>query len=339
MPPTPEQRSGRLGMLYVQRQALLAGCTPIEYPSDLDTGIDGLLEFADRSGPRLLALQVKHGRSFFDARGARCQVDAEHLRAWAAYAVPVALVVVSADDDSALCINVTQYVREHPSVLELGTHTLRPTQPFDAKSLRGAVAMWAIRSGVGEVLGALLSADPEARRASLSLLYPFRSDRRAVFCLAAAIREEPDRHVMRHMCDFYSRYLPHPEVSFDVGADLRRYAASVLSESPRSAIVTMLAAFGDDDEVGDWSGMEEIYGITEEEIWDRHSIVNRGTPQQGIAEVIAVSASPARLLALITDDDVEISERRAAAGLFGYLGTRAAWTRWMPFVKRSTMAR
>ena len=307
-------------MLYVERQALLGGCTLIAFPPDLDTGIDGFLEFPHPNGSRLVALQVKKGLSFFDSRGARCHADTQHLRGWSIYAVPVILVVVRNDESEAFWMNVTQYVHERPEVLSQRSHVLRPSQRFNVASIRAMTDTLATAFTFGDSLKLLLDTDPAVRAGSVSLFYPLRNDKRTPFCLSTAIREERDRAVMSGMCDFYSRYLPHPEFSFGVEQRLRDYATRLLVEAPRQALITMLEAFGDDDEIGDWSGMGEIYGIREDEIWGRHSIITRGTVQQGIAEVVGAAANSDRLWAIVADDTVPISERRAAAGLFGYLG-------------------
>jgi hypothetical protein len=218
-------------------------------------------------------------------------------------------------------MNVTQYVLDKPEVLQQGSHVLRPAERFDVVALREAIRPIATAAAFDDVLAALLSPDPERRLSSLSFFYPLRHEKRTPFCLSAAIREETDPVVMAHLCDFYSRYLPHPEVSFaDVRPALRAYAADAMREVPTRALMNILIAFGDEDEIGDWSGMGEIYGVSEDEIWDRDAIITRGTVQQGIAEVVGIAATPERLLAIVADNAGGISERRAAAGLFAYLG-------------------
>ena len=75
--------TGRLGMNFVERVALEAHSKPIPVPEDLDTGIDGFIEFSELDGvSRLIAFQIKRGASYFDETGAKCQVDSEHLRFW-----------------------------------------------------------------------------------------------------------------------------------------------------------------------------------------------------------------------------------------------------------------
>ena len=98
---TPNKLSGRLGMNYVERVALKAGCKPIVVPEDLDTGIDGFIEFADGERISLIAFQVKHGSSFFDKRGAKHNADPRHWRYWMNYPLPVILVLVHANDIDA----------------------------------------------------------------------------------------------------------------------------------------------------------------------------------------------------------------------------------------------
>ena len=105
---------GRLGLNFVERVALEACAKPIPVPEDLDTGIDGFIEWNEpNSVSRLIAFQVKHGASYWDKGGARCRVHAEQLRYWGQYAVPVFLIVVRAGGSEALCMDVREYVLRH----------------------------------------------------------------------------------------------------------------------------------------------------------------------------------------------------------------------------------
>src|SRR5690606_11172986 len=120
-------------------------------------------------------------------------------------------------------------------------------------------------------------------------------------------------------CDFYSRYLSHPEVTFGARFALRSYAASLLSDLTRSQTIAVLRSFSD-DEFGDWSGATTFFELSEDEIWDGTAIIDRGTVQQGIAEVLAVATTPQSLLSIAADPTVPATERCTAVGVFGYLG-------------------
>lgn len=312
---------GRLGMNFVERVALEAGCKPIEISEDLDTGIDGFLEFPGAE-TNLVAFQVKRGNSFFDDRGPKHQTDPRHLRYWKGYPVPVILVIVRADESEACWMDVRQHIRGFPHLVEEGPFVLRPprTQRFEPASLRNEIRALAPHFEFGDAVSALTDPDVGTRHSAVSSLYPFRMERRAAFCLAAAMRFETDLHVLQYLCDFLSRYLPHPETTFITGGPFRDYAESLLSDIPRQQLLNVLAAFNDSEEYGDWDGATEIYSMDDEGIWDRHAVVYRGTVQQGIAEVVRVAASPAQLLSVVADSEVPLGNRRAAVALFGYLG-------------------
>ena len=288
---------------------------------DLDTGIDGFLEFPDTE-TNLVAFQVKRGDSFFDDHGPKHQTDRRHLRYWKGYPLPVILVIVRADGSEAFWMDVRQHIRNHPHLVEDGPFVLRPSRSrrFESASLKHEIRALAQRYEFGDAVSALIDPDAGTRHSSLSLLYPFRMERRAAFCLAAALRSEIDLHVLQDLCDFFSRYLPHPEMRFMPDGQLLEYAESLLSDIPRQQLLNVLAAFNDSEEYGDWDGATEIHSMADEEIWDRHAIIHRGTVQQGIAEVMRVAASPAQLRSVIADSEVPVGQRKAAVALFGYLG-------------------
>ncbi|WP_437895188.1 DUF4365 domain-containing protein [Sorangium sp. So ce124] len=313
--------TGRLGVNYVERVALEAGCKPIFMPEDLDTGIDGFIEFVGDAAT-LVAFQVKRGPSFFDNAGAKHQADARHLRYWKGYVLPVILIIVRDDESDALWMDVRQHVRDSPSIVERGPFVLRPPrlQRFESAALTGVIRKLATPYQFGDAVSALCDADGETRLSALSLLYRFRMERRTPFCLAAALRAELDLDALATFCDFYSRYMSHPEVPFGADRELSAYARSLLAGLPRSQLLNLLAAFNSDEEYGDWDGATEIYSMSEEEIWDRHAVVERGTVQQGIAVVVGAAASPEQLLSVLADSEVTLGQRKAAVALFGYLG-------------------
>lgn len=321
----PTKITGRLGMNFVERVALQAGCKPIQVPEDLDTGIDGLIEFKETVGiTKVVAFQVKRGPSFFDKRGAKHQADSRHLNYWKGYALPVILIVIREDESEAFWMDVRQYARENPSVLSRESFVLRPPagHRFDAASLSGAIRESAQYSDFGDAVSALTDPADTQRASALSLLYRFRTERRALFCLAAAIRGERAPHVLVAFCDFFSRYFPHPEVSFGVEKELSEYAAELLRELSREQVLHILAAFDFGEPNGEWDGAVEIYGCSDDEVWPRQDVIERGTVQQGIALVVGVAVTPKELLAVIADHHVPLRHRKSAVALFGYLGYR-----------------
>jgi hypothetical protein len=319
----PNKVKGRLGVNYVERVALEAGCKPIPMPEDLDTGIDGFIEFTETHGVTpLIAFQVKRGTSFFDKLGAKYQADAAHLHYWSRYAIPVILIVVRDDESEAFWMDVRQYARDKPSLPQSGSSVLHLPlgQRFDPTALTQAVRELARPVEFGDAVAALSDSDVACRISALSLLYRFRMERRTPFCVAGAIHSELDLDALKSFCDFFSRYMSHPEASFAVAPELSTYARSLLAHLSRKQLLRVIAAFNDNDEFGDWSGATEIYGMSKDDIWDRHATIQRGTVQQGIAEIVGAAASPAELLSIIGDSSVPHGERRASVALFGYLG-------------------
>ncbi|HEX4334336.1 MAG TPA: DUF4365 domain-containing protein [Polyangiaceae bacterium] len=322
MKPSPNKIAGRLGVMHVERAALDAGCKPIQVPEDLDTGIDGLIEFSEDNGvTKLVAYQVKRGASFFDARGPRHQTDARHLRYWMHYAVPVLLIIVREDDSEAFWMDARQHATMNPRIVTDGPHVLRPPmdQPFTADTLAGTIRACAEAHDFGDAISALTDNSCETRASAVSLFYRFRMERRTPFCLSAALRVEGDPIVLAAVCDFYSRYLQHPETTFGAEQALSTYARSLLTEFSHPQLLSLLTAFNDDEEHGDWDGATEFFGLPEDMIWDRYDIITRGTIQQGVAEVVGAAATSEGLLSVMSDPNVSLQQRKSATALFGYL--------------------
>jgi len=103
-------------------------------------------------------------------------------------------------------------------------------------------------------------------------------------------------------------------------------------------LLLFLRAFNDDEHYGDWSGAGEFVAYGEDQIPDCHAVIERGTIQQGIAEVVRAAATPVELLQVAGDVSVPLSERRAAAALFGYLEYRRPLSEIEQLVARETDA-
>ena len=315
---------GRLGMNFVERVALDANCKPIPVPEDLDTGIDGFLEFGARDDvSRLIAFQVKRGTSYFDDLGPKCRVHARHLSYWRHYEVPVFLIVVRDDESEAFWMDVREYSRAPRRSVEGETVVLRLNRHFSAVALAHTLRRSAMAYGFDDAVAALTNPDAGTRLSALSHLYRYRAERRTPFCLAAALRIDSDQGVIGSLCDFYSRYLAHPETPFGVDRHLSSYAATLLTHFPEGQLLRVLEAFGENQESADcelWDGTVEIFNLAEDQIWVRHDVIARGSLQQGIGQVLRHVATPEQLIAVATDARVSLSSRRSAVAAFGYLG-------------------
>ena len=203
---------------------------------------------------------------------------------------------------------------------------LRPGRPFDAAVLGRTMRGTAEAYEFGTAIAGLTDVVATVRLAAVAHLYRFRRERRTLFCLAAGLRTDADPVVLCHLCDFYSRYLSHPEASFaDLDSQLLDYAKTLLADFPAAQLVRLLDAFGgDEEEFGAWDGAVEIFGMTEAEIWSREDMVTRGSLQQGIAQVMLYAAPREALLAIAADVQVSLSARCAAVALLGYLGYSCA---------------
>lgn len=316
---------GRLGLNHIERMALEAGCKMIPVPEDLDTGIDGYIEYEspDNKDGRLLAFQVKYGESFFEEGRPRVQVNDRLLRYWRDYAVPVLLIVVSPKGDIGYWMDVQGYAREQPQVVSGGPYSvwLPLDQRFSSSALVSVLMpLYSRQPDFADGVRRLCSGNPIRRISALSVLFPFHKERLVPFCLAAAIKQEDNPEVMLAMCDFYSRYLHHPEAPFFVDQQLQNYAFSQLARMPYKSLLAILLGMINGSEDYSLEAATEIYSLSEEEVWDRCDVIDRGTQHQGLAEVVSASASGDDLWRVVLDGQAPDEARQAAVALYGYLG-------------------
>jgi hypothetical protein len=310
-------------MNYVDSVALRAGCKLIPVPEDLDTGIDGFIEFAQEQTAlgKLVAFQVKRGESFFRHGRPHAQTDKKHLLYWQSYCMPVLFILVNEDGTESYWMDVQQHIRDTPEIVESGPYVLYPpkTQPFSVSTLIEVILpRYARQLMFGDVISALCSSSKEERLASLSLAYPFHAERRTVFAITSGLCFETEHASVRILCDFLSRYLPHPETSFGAPSSTSEYAEQLLGRLGDTQLLRILEAFETEEQ--NFDATVEIFNMEPEEVWVRQDMFERASVQQSMAVVIRAIADERRLLSIVTDNTVDSKARRAAVALFGYLG-------------------
>jgi hypothetical protein len=125
------------GIAYVASTAAQAGCILHQVNQEYDLGVDAFLELIRENEPinKLVALQVKTGRSYWKGNG-DCQMGVgKHKSYWEKHPLPVFGIVVNDAAHDAAWVNLKNALKSKP---EAGTVAFRRTKTnrFDAESLR-----------------------------------------------------------------------------------------------------------------------------------------------------------------------------------------------------------
>jgi hypothetical protein len=322
--------TGQLGQNFIERVVLQAGCKPVAYPVEMDSGLDGHIEFVvnEEVTGKLVAFQVKHGQSFWRSDKPFVQTSKSELHYWLYHDLPVILIVVRPDGNTAYWMDVKGHIERNPAVIESGPYTLYPPlgQQFDSSSLMTQIFRLAVRPDFGTVARNLSSPSAQQRLSGLETALAFRAERRACFVLVAALLFEHDPELTRYLCEILSRYLPHPEMSFiDVSSDLRAYVASLLTQLPNHTLYRILSSFKTEDFDFMGPGVEEVYRRSANEVWPPQEVFERGSIQQSMA-VVAGRIGKSRFAQIIEDTHLGSDIRCAAIALYAYCDERGLQT-------------
>lgn len=322
--------TGQLGQNFVERVILQAGCKPVAYPVERDSGLDGHIEFVVNEAVtgKLIAFQVKQGQSFWRSGKPFVQTNKRELNYWFYHDLPVILVVVRPDGNTAYWMDVKGHIERNPAVIESGPYTLYPplSQQFDSSSVMTQILQLAVRPDFGTVARNLSSPDAQQRLSGLETALAFRAERRACFVLVAALFFEHDSELTRYLCGVLSRYLPHPEASFsDISSDLRSYVSLLLTELPNHTLYQILSSFQTEDFDFMGPGVEEVYHRSDDEVWPPQEVFERGSIQQSMA-VVAECIGKDRFGRIIEDIHLGSDIRCAAIALYAYCDERGLRT-------------
>lgn len=114
------------GIHYVGAIATGGNCVFQKVDEENDQGNDAYIEFiSDEVATSLFCwVQVKSGPSYRRPDGYAFTADKEHFEYWSRFPVPVVGIVYDPDAKSAVWVNVSDYLRSHPDVLENGPYTI-----------------------------------------------------------------------------------------------------------------------------------------------------------------------------------------------------------------------
>ena len=115
------------GVSFVQNIVQKANCIfePISLENDL--GNDCYIEFIDNEVATSFCVfaQIKSGNSYKDISGYKIPADKDHLEYWANHLIPVIGIVYDPEQEKAFWVNITEYIKNNPSILKQQYHNIR----------------------------------------------------------------------------------------------------------------------------------------------------------------------------------------------------------------------
>jgi len=130
------------GLQYLQEIVNEQGSILRPVHQETDIGIDAFIELVEdeKSLGRIVAIQVKSGDSYYNAKNKEFQIrtDQDHLDYWKSFMVPVLLIAYSPTENIAGWVSVRDFIEyEKYHGREAGTTIKIPTyKPFNIKSFK-----------------------------------------------------------------------------------------------------------------------------------------------------------------------------------------------------------
>lgn len=134
------QATSREGINFVRTLVERHNSTFQEIDLHNDLGNDAYVEFVveENATGCCVALQIKSGTSYrTGSMKYGFQSDRDHFEYWSSHTLPVLAVIFDPDTDSAFWIDITDHLRQHPSVITDGPYTIYADQKLSDSSFDG----------------------------------------------------------------------------------------------------------------------------------------------------------------------------------------------------------
>lgn len=117
----------RNGLRYIQEVIERNNCIYQEIAFSNDQGNDCYIEFIENNVATSFCVfaQIKSGKSYKDNNGYKIPADKEHLVYWKDHLLPVVGLVYDDEIRTAFWVNITEYLKSNPHVVQQQDHTIR----------------------------------------------------------------------------------------------------------------------------------------------------------------------------------------------------------------------
>lgn len=127
------------GFHYVSGIVARANCIIQKVDADNDQGNDAYIEFiSNEVATSLFAwVQIKSGASYRRSEGYAIPTDREHFEYWNNFPVPVIGIVYDPERKLSVWVNISDFLRSHPGVIEDGPFTIPASNEFSDDTFAG----------------------------------------------------------------------------------------------------------------------------------------------------------------------------------------------------------
>lgn len=319
------QLVGDEGIDYIALTCSRAGAYFLARPRQ-DIGIDGHIEFlnANRRPTGAIAwIQAKAGASYVATSGKYIiRADRQHFELWLSYSTPVIGIVYNPKRRDARWINLTEYLRANPDLVESGPYRVEApaSQPFSEEAFAQfqtameCIHLQAVSPVPQELIDAYLSDSAADKEQILYELFArYRWTPLACFFFHHALRSETDQSAISLLTYFISFYRHHADRFYGRDVDnicpyeLKELASRSIRDFGIPEVLKLLSVI--DEENGlERGGMGQLVGFQLYDVSDvttklRHIVQARRIDDR------ARFYSVALLIEYFQDDELDFYEQ------------------------------
>ena len=256
---TKKKATAKAGLTLVSYIVSSQGSAFRELPEDTDIGIDAFVEFIDKERALGLwvGLQIKSGVSYFknvENKIFKVTLTKDDFEYYNYQTFPIALIVVEPNEQVISWLDIKKFILEHPQCLVKNNTTITvdyKVNPFNKEKFNQVFIPYFIdrykninnlKVSIDIFNHAAISNNINERLSGIVDLVSNETTKMKKFTIYILLHNifNKDRNIRAISTDALSRYLPHPEVSFNAPREIRNYLREALSYFDKEEIIELL---------------------------------------------------------------------------------------------------
>ncbi|RYM35720.1 DUF4365 domain-containing protein [Brumimicrobium glaciale] len=133
--------TSKKGINYIKRVIKSVNCEFHSIHQENDIGLDAIIELNDNSGRkgRLVAIQVKSGKSFFTTKAGKCKINiSDHREYWLNHDLDVYGIVYIPELFKAFYVDIKEYINNNPKRTVI-TFSTAPENEFNFENFGNSI--------------------------------------------------------------------------------------------------------------------------------------------------------------------------------------------------------
>lgn len=307
----PSSITAKKGLNFIRSVVEENGSLFHKVEQESDLGIDAVIEFIRGEQPlhRMVAVQIKSGRSFFNSAAAECKIPVEdHREYWLNYRLPVLGFVYVPNIERAYWVNIKRYLEQNKEAA-LIKFAVNKANQLDHDRFNTVfvptILGEAPQLSLEEPLSLLQSEEDEERSLGLRVAFRRHVNRRETWDAMVALFLSRNRSDLPPILVYYFAHIPwHGDIAFfgePLREDTRQYARTLFDRFGKMECVKLL------------------------EFIDAENMISRGSLGQSVEAVIASMKNGVALCGEIAaEESMDFFVRECAALVFAVHRGQAA---------------